>query len=63
MSNNHVFDKMLQMEGPLTVERFVELNWSGEKTLADLQGEDWCEIQDFEETLRELLGEDESEQP
>jgi hypothetical protein len=56
MSSNHVFDKMLEMEGPLTVERFVELNWWGEKTLADLEGEDWCEIWDFKEKLRELFG-------
>jgi len=58
MSNNATFDKMLQMDGPLTVERFVELNWWGEKTLADLQGEDWCEVRDFEEKLIELLGQD-----
>jgi hypothetical protein len=37
MSNNATFDKMLQLDGPLTVERFVELNWWGEKTLADLE--------------------------
>jgi len=60
MSNNATFDKMLQMDGPLTVERFVELNWWGEKTLADLEGEDWCEIWDFEEKLRELSGEEET---
>jgi len=60
MSNNATFDKMLQMDGPLTVERFVELNWWGEKTLPDLQGEDWCEIWDFEEKLRELSGEEET---
>jgi len=33
--------------------------WWGEKTLADLEGEDWCEIEDFKEKLRELLGEEE----
>ena len=58
MSNNATFDKMLQMDGPLTVERFVELNWWGEKTLADLEGEEWCEVWDFEEKLMELLGQD-----
>jgi hypothetical protein len=41
------------------VDKFVELNWWGEKTLADLEGEDGCEIQDFEEKLRELSGEEE----
>ena len=58
MSNNATFDKMLQMDGPLTIERFVELNWWGEKTLADLEGEEWCEVRDFEEKLMELLGQD-----
>ena len=58
MSNNCTFDKMLTLEGPLTVEAFVELNWFGEKTLADMAGEDWIEVWDFQEKLRELLGEE-----
>ena len=57
---NYVFNYMLEHDGPLTVERFVELNWFGEKQLADLEGEDLIEIQDFEELVREL-GEVESE--
>ena len=61
MSNNATFDKMLQMDGPLTVERFVELNWWGEKTIHDLAGEDWCEVWDFQEKLQELSGEEESD--
>lgn len=61
MSNNATFDKMLEMDGPLTVERFVKLNWWGEKTLADLEGEEWCEVWDFQEKLRELSGEEESD--
>jgi hypothetical protein len=51
---NYVFNYMLEHEGPLTVDRFVELNWFGEKQLADLEGEDLIEVQDFEEQLREL---------
>jgi hypothetical protein len=43
-------------------ERFVELNWFGQKTLADLEGEDWSEIYDFQNKLRELLGEKEEEE-
>ena len=61
MSDNHTFEKMLQMDGPLTVERFVELNWFGEKTLRDLEGEDWSDVWDFEETLRELSGDRDDE--
>ena len=57
MSNNHTFDKMLKTDGPLTIERFVELNWFGEKTLADLEGEELCDVWDFEEKLLELSGE------
>jgi hypothetical protein len=33
MSNNLTFDKMLEMEGPLTVERFVKINWVREIVL------------------------------
>ena len=54
MTNNTTFDQMLANDGPLTVERFVQLNWFGEKTLADLEGEDWCDVWDFEEKVREL---------
>lgn len=61
MSNNATFDKLCQMEGPMTVERFVELNWFGEKTVADLEGEDWCEVWDFQEKLRELAGDEEED--
>jgi hypothetical protein len=62
MSNNLTFDYMLkQPDMALTVEKFVELNWWGEKTLSDLEGEDWCEIQDFEEKLRALSGEEEED--
>lgn len=61
MSNNATFDKMLEMDGPLTVERFVEINWFGEKTLADLEGEEWCDVWDFQEKLRELSGDDDGE--
>jgi len=52
---------MLKTEGPMTVERFVELNWWGQKILTDLEGEDWCDVWDFQEKLRELLGEDEGD--
>lgn len=49
---------MLTLEGPLTVETFVELNWFGEKTVGNLTGEDWCEVWDFQEKLQELSGEE-----
>lgn len=61
MAHNAAFDEMLKTEGPMTVERFVEINWFGEKTVADLEGEDWCEIEDFKEKLNELLGVEQEE--
>jgi hypothetical protein len=57
MSNNTTFDYMLtRPDMALTVDKFVELNWWGEKTLADLEGDDWCDVWDFQEKLRELSG-------
>ena len=61
VTGNCVLDKMLELEGPLTVERYVELAYMGSKTLADIQGEEWCEIWDFQEIVRELAGEQEGE--
>ena len=42
----------------LTVENFVEFNWMGEKTEADLEGEDFCEISDFLTALEELYNQE-----
>lgn len=57
MSNNASFDKLSQIEGPITLERFILMNWWGQKTIHDLEGEDLCEIEDFKQKLRELSGE------
>jgi hypothetical protein len=54
MSNNATFDFMLRNEGHMTVERFVQLNWFGQKTLQDLEGEDWCDVWDFQKKVQEL---------
>jgi hypothetical protein len=54
MSNNTTFDYMLKNEGSMTVERFVHLNWFGQKTLQDLEGEDWCDVWDFQNKVQEL---------
>lgn len=60
MSDNPIFDFMLrQPDMAITVENFVSLNWLGEKTLADLEGEDWCEVWDFQAKPRGLAGEEE----
>jgi hypothetical protein len=57
---NCVLEKMLQIDGmPLTAKNYVALAYFGEKTLADLQGEEWCEVWEFEKEVRELLGEEE----
>jgi AcrR family transcriptional regulator len=32
MSDNSTFDKLCEIDGPMTVERFIELNWFGQKT-------------------------------
>ena len=61
MRNNAVFDYMLENEGPMTVECFVELSWFGQKTLADLEGEDLIEVEDFRDAIRELAGEQEED--
>ena len=58
MNNNATFDKMLTTEGPLTLERFVEINWDGLKTVEDLEEDDWSDVCEFESWLEEL-GEDE----
>jgi len=63
MSDNCVLDKMLQIDGmALTAENYVALAYWGEKTLADLEGEEWCDVWDFEEKVRELLGQEEQDQ-
>ena len=39
---------------PLTVENFVYINWFGEKNLADLEGEELAEVDEFLEAVAEL---------
>jgi hypothetical protein len=54
----HTLNFMLQQPDlPLTVENFVLYAWFGEKELADLEGEDWCLVSDFEQAMEELRGE------
>jgi hypothetical protein len=57
-SNNCLNYMLRQPDLPLTVENFCLYNWFGEKELADLEGEDWCEVSDFEQALEELRGEE-----
>jgi hypothetical protein len=45
---------MLKHDLPLDTKTFVELNWFGEKTLRQLEGEDRIEVQEFREAVREL---------
>lgn len=40
---NHTFLYMLKHDIELTLENFVSLNWMGDKTVKDLEGEDWDE--------------------
>ncbi len=51
---NATLDYMMKNNLPLTVENFVELNWFGQKTLWQLEGEDRIEVRDFREAVREL---------
>ncbi len=43
-----------QRDMPLTVENFVYVNWFGEKNLADLEGEELAEVDEFLEAVAEL---------
>ncbi len=43
-----------QRDMPLTVENFVYINWFGEKNLADLEGEELAEVDEFLEAVAEL---------
>jgi hypothetical protein len=55
-----VLEKMLQIDGmPLTAENYIALAYLGEKTLADLEGEEWCEVWEFEAKVRKILGQEE----
>lgn len=55
----HAIPKIVEQCAMKAVRSRTRHEWWGEKTLADLEGEDWCEIEDFKEKLRELLGEEE----
>ena len=50
-----ILQYMLNHDGPLTVERFIELNWFGEKTLADLEGEELIEVEEFRDAVQKLV--------
>ncbi len=59
VTNNNVLNYMLRIDGcSLDVETFVEFNWFGEKELSDLEGEDFCQVQDFLDALETLRGEE-----
>jgi hypothetical protein len=46
---------MIKHNIPLTAERFVALNWFGDKRgLRDLEGEELIEVQEFREAARKL---------
>ena len=61
-TENATFDWMVkQADMPLTKEKYIEINWWGEKTLADLEGEELADVAEFESLVRELLGEDEED--
>ena len=58
--NNIVLQKMLGIDGmALTAENYIELAYWGQKTLADLEGEELADVAEFESQVRELLGEEE----
>ncbi|MGC1905970.1 MAG: hypothetical protein WA715_19275 [Candidatus Acidiferrum sp.] len=42
---------LAQPDMPLTVENFVYFNWFGEETLADLEGEEIAEVEEFLEAV------------
>jgi hypothetical protein len=56
MSNNATLDYMLKQkrDTPLTKENFIELNWFGQKTVNDLEGEELIEVAEFERAVQEL---------
>jgi hypothetical protein len=43
-TNNCVLDYLIKTGEPCTVENYVGLNWMGDKTLADLEGEELVEV-------------------
>jgi hypothetical protein len=45
----------------MTVQGFIELKLVRSKDHLDLEGEDWCDVWDFQEKLRKLCGEREEE--
>jgi hypothetical protein len=45
---------MIKHDVPLTTEKFVALNWLGDKLLRDLEGEELIEVQEFREAVRRL---------
>ena len=42
---------LAQPDMPLTVENFVYFSWFGEETLADLEGEEIAEVEEFLEAV------------
>jgi hypothetical protein len=53
-SMSATLDCMLKKNLPLDTKTFVELNWFGEKTARQLEGEDRIEVQEFREAVRKL---------
>jgi hypothetical protein len=45
---------MLKHDLPLETKTFVELNWFGEKTLQQLEGEDRIEVREFRNEVKKL---------
>jgi hypothetical protein len=48
-TGNIIVDALIKMGQPLTVENYVALNWFGDKTVADLEGEELVEVLDLVE--------------
>ena len=58
-TNNCVLQEMLEIDGmDLSAENYVHLAYFGEKTLAELEGEELADVWEFESQVRELLGEE-----
>jgi len=46
-SHNCVIDYMSKNNIPLTVSNYVSLAWCGDKTFADLEGEELADVEDL----------------
>jgi len=47
INQNHVIAWMQERNLPMSVAAYVEVNWCGEKTFDELEGEDRAEVEDL----------------